>query len=157
MNGILLKAEKQHYQKLLDDYKNNLKKSWSVIKEVINKKKTKRSCSRFFINGKLNTNKKEISNGFNSFFTNVGPTLAAKIPSDGQDPIQFMKNKGNHDMAVDFVTRSEVIKIVSTLKEGSNGWDDLSSRIIKSTYDSFIIPLTHVLNVSITKGIFPEE
>ena len=43
------------------------------------------------------------------------------------------------------------------LKEGSCGWDDISASIIKKTYTSFIQPLTHILNLSIIKGVFPNE
>ena len=84
LNGLLFIAEKEHYEKLLDDYKNNLKKSWNVLKEVINKKKTKHSCSRFLIKDAVNTNKNYISNAFNSFFVKVGPSLAKKcFPTTG--------------------------------------------------------------------------
>ena len=157
LNGLLFIAEKEHYEKLLNDYKNNLKKSWNVLKEVINKKKTKHSCSRFLINDAVNTNKTDISNAFNSFFINVGPSLASKIPSNDRDPTTFMKGRVIQSMAIDGVVSSEVNKIIQNLKDGSNGWDDIGSRIVKSTYSAFITPLTHIMNISIIKGVFPDE
>ena len=157
LNGLLFLAEKDHYQKLLSDYKDNLKKSWSVLKEVINKKKSNRSCSRFYVNEDICSNKNDISNAFNSFFVNVGPSLAAKIPSDNRDSSIYMKKRVVHDMVIDGVVSSEVMKIISNLKDGSNGWDDISSRIVKSSCSAYITPLTHVLNISITKGVFPDE
>ena len=76
LHGLLLKAEKDHYEKLLEDNKNNLKNSWRILKDIINKKKSSSPCSRFYINRNITTDKKVIANGFNSFFVNVGPNLA---------------------------------------------------------------------------------
>ena len=55
------------------------------------------------------------------------------------------------------VVEDEVIKIIQNLKESSSGWDDISASIIKKTYSCFIQPLTHILNLSIIKGVFPNE
>ena len=52
---------------------------------------------------------------------------------------------------------NEVENIIKLLKKSSPGWDDISADIIKDTYDLFIIPFTHILNLSITQGVFPKE
>ena len=154
---MLTKAEREHYSKLMEEHKNNLKKSWTIIKEVINKNKSKSNCSRFRVNNKITTNKSEISNGFNSFFVNVGPSLASKIPSDNRCPSEFMNTYIIEDFIMNGVNADEVIKIIKNLKEGSSGWDDISASIVKKTYNSFIAPITHILDISIKNGIFPNE
>ena len=53
LNGMLIKAERNHYSKLIEENKNNMKKSWSILKEVINKRKSDSSCSRFIINDQI--------------------------------------------------------------------------------------------------------
>ena len=65
---MLDKAEKSHYSELMDEHKSNLKKSWNILKEVINKKKSNVSYSRFMVNDRITTNKETIANAFNSFF-----------------------------------------------------------------------------------------
>ena len=55
------------------------------------------------------------------------------------------------------VISDEVIKIIKQLNTGSCGWDDISASVVKTTFQSFIEPLTHILNISITKGVFPNE
>ena len=47
LNGQMTKAEKEHYSKQMEKHKNNLKKSWNIIKAVINKKKDKYSMFTF--------------------------------------------------------------------------------------------------------------
>ena len=157
INGLLVKAEKEHYSFLMEKHKNNLKKSWNIIKEVINKNKSNTKFSRFLIDGQVTTDKNSISNGFNSFFTNVGPSLANKIPSDSRSPSAFLKNPVSNCMYMDNVLEEEVANVIKNLKEGSCGWDDISASVVKTTYRSFLEPLTHILNISITKGVFPNE
>ena len=43
LNHILKKAEKQHYTDLLEANKNNFKKTWQIMKDVVNKNKVKKS------------------------------------------------------------------------------------------------------------------
>ena len=72
VNKLIIEAERNHYNDLLDKNKNNLKKSWSILKEIINKKKSSKSCSRFQINGSYTSDKDTIANGFNNFFYQCG-------------------------------------------------------------------------------------
>ena len=55
------------------------------------------------------------------------------------------------------VTEEEIINIISSLKNSSAGWDEISAQIIKSTVHLFISPLTHVCNLSFLQGVFPRE
>ena len=157
LNKLLNLAEKSHYDKLISDNKNNLKKSWQILKEIINKKKTSGCSSRFLVNGSIITDKIDICNGFNSFFVNVGPTLAKNIPSVDKSPCAFMKDRVLDDMFINDVTDDELTCIIKNLKESSPGWDEISSRVIKSTYSVFKTPLKHVLNLSLSTGVFPYE
>ena len=68
LNRLLNKAERDHYQNLLQNNQNNMKKSWRILKEVINKKKNVSSCSRFYVNNSISTDKNVIADALNSFF-----------------------------------------------------------------------------------------
>ena len=157
LNKIIGEAERAHYQKLINDNKDNLKKSWQILKDVINKKKSNNSCSRFVIDNNISTDKIRIAESFNKFFTNIGPNLADKIPKDNRSPNIYLKNRVVESMVVTPVAEDEVESIIKTLKDGSAGWDAISSKIVKKTYRSFISPLVHVMNLSILNGVFPSE
>ena len=87
LDGILYTAERAHYDKLFDSFKSNMKKSWELIAEIINKNSTRDSAKAKFLSkeGKP-LQGLEVANNFNIFFVNVGPTLANKIPSKMQSP-----------------------------------------------------------------------
>ena len=157
LNKLLHIAEKEHYNQLILNTKNNLKKSWQILKEIINKKKSSGCSSRFLVNNKIITNKIDICNGFNTFFINIGPTLARKIPDTGKSPLNFMKNRVFDSMYVNEVTLEELDSVIKNLKESSPGWDEISAKVVKSTYNNFKTPLLHALNLSLLNGVFPSE
>ena len=109
------------------------------------------------VNNRIVTNMVEIANGFNSFFVNVGPTLAKNIPNIHKSPSAFLKNRVTDCMCIEEVTNDELECIIKNLKDSSPGWDEISAKVIKSTHDSFKTPLVHVLNLSLSNGVFPSE
>ena len=157
LNKIISDSERAHYEKLLNDNKDNHKKSWQILKDVVNKRKSNNSCSRFVVDNNTSTDKIKIAESFNKFFINIGPNLAEKIPSDNRSPNIYLKNRVVESMVVTPVAEDEVESIIKTLKEGSTGWDDISAKIVKKTYRSFISPLVHIMNLSILSGVFPSE
>ena len=65
--------------------------------------------------------------------------------------------RNSNSMAVLPVTATEVTSIITNLKHNSPGWDSISAAIIKAVYPNFIGPLTYILNMSITEGLFSSE
>ena len=157
LNSLIDIAEKDYYDNLLTLNKTNLKKTWNILKEVINSRKQTASCSKFMVNNICTSDNKEISNGFNSFFVNIGPTLARKIPSVNKSPSFFMKNRIVDSMFILDATEEEMCNIVKNLKVCSSGWDDISAKVVKSTINCIAAPLLHVVNLSLTQGVFPSE
>ena len=55
-------------------------------------------------------------------------------------------------------TYKEEIKIcIQRLNDGSPGWDNIKSKIIKASCNHIVRPLTHIFNLSSTTGVFPTE
>lgn len=157
LNKLLHKAERNYYRSLLFKCRNNMKKSWKVLKDVINHKKKSASSSRFKVNDIITSDKKRISNGFNDFYINVGNNLAQKIPNSTRTPKDFVKDFNPNSMFVDSVSKEDVVKIVASLKSASAGWDGISLNIVKSSFISIVEPLTHCMNLSLMNGIVPDE
>ena len=150
-------AERNHYQTLLLSNKNNLKKSWTIIKEIINKKKSISKPTKFLLNGNETDDANQIADHFNSYFTNVGPTLDKKIPLTQTSPISFIKQKCMHNIFLNPCSESEVAKIIDKLKICASGYDNLPSVLLKENKTIFIPILTHVINLSLSQGVFPKQ
>ena len=157
LNRALKKAERFHYETMLEENKHNSKKLWSILKDVINRKKTLNAPTRFIINNKIEQNHFAIANCFNMYFTNIGNDLAKKIPLTEHDPVSFIKSPIPESIYLSDVDVNEVVKTIVALKNASCGYDGIHAKILKKSYHLYIEPLVHVLNLSIKQGFFPNS
>ena len=158
VNKKIHEAERNHYKELILKNKNNLCKSWKIIKEVINKNKTYTLLpDSFLINNKEVQNKQEIADAFNKFYVNIGPNLCKNNINVNVSPMKYMINPNLDEILLNPVTEKEVKDISLSLKICSPGWDLLSTKLIQCNNDILIKPLKHVLNLSLKEGVFPKE
>ena len=109
-------AEKKHYHDLIKSHKGDMKKSWAIIKNIINKHKKPRCQSKFKMsNGSVTDNKQIIYENFNDFFVNVGPTLAKCIPKIDMSSLEHMKNRVTESIYLNPVTHEEIKQILFSL------------------------------------------
>ena len=99
---------------LSEENKHNLKKSWSLLKEIINKKQERITQTEFIFNKVVTSYKKQISECFNKFYINVGSNLAKNIPQNQTDPMSYMKNSNTKTIYLEPVTENEVSAIVNS-------------------------------------------
>ena len=94
---VKFKSKKNYYNNLITKYKNNIKKTWSIMKEAIGKIKQVNNNlpRRLIINNKEIYAKKTIAESFNNYFINVGPNLASKIPPCTEQFDSYLK-PNNH-------------------------------------------------------------
>ena len=65
-----------YYQTEIVSNKNNLRKVWTIIKQVIDRKKSSKTHDKFMYNNMEITDPQTIADGFNNYFVHIGPTLA---------------------------------------------------------------------------------
>ena len=158
LNHILKIAEKKHYTDLLNNNKSNLKKAWKIMKGIINKNRSNSVNARFKLqDGSLTTDKQLISEWFNEFFVGIGSSLAKKIPTQNVSPSKFMGAKELHSIYLTTVSPSEINKIISSLKYGAPGHDEISSGILRIISSHINEPSAYLCNLSFINGIFPTE
>ena len=74
-----------YYQTEIVSNKNNLRKVWTIIKQVINRKKSSKTHDKFMYNNREITDPQTID-----YFVNIGPTLASKIPDNDLSHKKFL-------------------------------------------------------------------
>ena len=62
-------------------YQNNVRKTWSVIKETLQRKKKHEMPGEFVWNNRVITDMTDIANEFNRYFISIGHTLSEQIQS----------------------------------------------------------------------------
>ena len=157
LTKLMRRMERAHYNELIEENKKNSKKLWSIIKSVVNNKKTSSTPTQFRINNNLVNNRELIANSFNSYFSNVGKDLAEKIPITAQNPLSYITESNSNSIFLTPVTSEEVKRIILSLKNASPGYDGVHAEIIKKTYHLYLLPLVHLLNLSLSQGFFPDS
>ena len=73
-------AKSSYYHTQFQRCKSNIKKTWSQINEIIQRKDKKSEFPKYFTeNNNIITGDNEIAECFNNYFINVGPSLSRKI------------------------------------------------------------------------------
>ena len=101
----------------------------------------------------INNDSKDIANGFNNFFVSIGPELAKGIHSD-INPLAYVNNISD-SIAIFNVSCEEVRNIIHSLKNSRAGHDEFPTFVGKLCVDSYIEPLTFLINSSLKTGVFP--
>ena len=98
-----------------------------------------------------------IAENFNIFFVEIGPKLESKIKVENIEVTSYLNNRVQNSIFLNPATPSEVQKIISNLKNTAGGWDKITKKLIVNILDHILIPLTHIINLSLSTGMFPSE
>ena len=164
-NNILKRNIRQakilYYQHQFDQYKNNIKKTWGVIKELVNRTSMKNILPQYFIvDREVLTDKHVIANRLNTFFTNIGPKLASQIVTDGNSSYEdFLINPTLHEFNFNQIGEEDVVNVIDKLpSKTSSGVDGISTNLLKDIkYKIISKPLTLIINQCLETGIFPSK
>ena len=148
-------TEKRQYHDLLSMYSDYMKKSWGVIKSIINKNQKTHIQGRFKIGKNLITSHNElISNKFYDFFINIGPTLAKSIPRINKSSLSYLGNCLTETIYAAPVNEKEIGQLIKSLKDTAAGFDDLNSMCLKVSSQFLVKALTHFCKLSLSRKVF---
>ena len=153
------KSKKNYYTRRLENYQNDIKKSWDVIKEIIGGAKSTKGIfpKRMIIDDQEISDQGKIANCFNRFFVDIIPKLASMI-SESQTKFDQYLNPHQTFMGEANLTDDELKEALRSLKPSkSPGYDNISSNVVNETSDIFFTPLKYIFDLSLQQGIFPEN
>ncbi len=100
----------------------------------------------------------DIAEGFNNYFSNIGPDLASKIDSSNYNFETYIKNTKSEFAAFQPVTASYVCRLLLGLfSNKATGIDKISCKIIKIAAPAISDSLTLIFNQAIMLSSFPDE
>ena len=142
------------------EYKQNSKKLWQLINQVINKgpKKTQ-IIENLKIDNLLKYSPYDITKGFCDHFASVGKRYAENI----EPPDVLVETYIDHitvNQQCMFLHPTDTQEISSLIQllpaKSSSGFDDISNNLLKQLSPSILTPLCLIYNLSLNTGIFPE-
>ncbi len=105
---------------------------------------------------RLLSNPTDVANSFNSFFTNIGSSLANKIPSTDVHFSKYLHNPNSSSFFLTPTSPLEIIRIGKELKPSAScGFDGISSTLIKHALPFIAFLLAHIFNLSFSTGSVP--
>ena len=160
-NVVIRNAKKLHYERELRAAQSNLKKTWSILKNAINKPTTKSSnIESLNIDGVTVNDPIVLANALNEFFSKVAIQIAEDIhpvsPQQYDDDAHDDKPllKFNEDP----VTPSEILEALDSLQaKTSQDFNGLSMFLVKKLSYQLAKPLCHLFNLSFLQGVVPTQ
>ncbi len=154
-------AKKAYYDNLFSKLKSDMKGTWKQIKEILNKSRNKNTFPSFFRDESNNiiTDKYEIANKFNEFFSSIGNKLANRIKTYKNNSFKdYLTRSMSNSFTFQSITEEIIDKIFTNLApKTSTGFDELSSKLIKTSKSVLLKPITLIINQMIYTEIFPDK
>ena len=159
LNHLLKISKRNYYDYKINEAKGNLKATWKILNEIINKRKSRTKFpSSFIYDDKKIKDPVEIADKFCNFFTNIGSNLFNKLPKTDVSYQTFLKNRINESIFLKPVSVNEIKEIANKFKSGkAAGLDHIYIDDIKNNIDFIAEPLTFLINLSIDSGSVPEQ
>ena len=142
LNQCIRSEMKEFYQNEFSKSKNDIRKTWDTLKEMINKKTFKSDLPSCFVEI---TGSKIIPDKFNEYFTEIGPKLARPIDAANKVPFNsYLTTPCAASFNFAYIYPNDIVKIIRNLRpKSSAGHDNISTKLLKE-----IDMLSHVHWVS---------
>ena len=161
-NSVIRACKKLHFSKAITNNARNLKKTWCILNEAINRPKSTSSITSIIHNNSLITDPTSIANSFNEFFTNIALKIAEQIHPSAQVPEDIIQNLNpdspSFNMSEVPVSDAEILEAIKKLEDKKTpDMSGLSSHLLKKIGPSILPPLQHIFTLSLRTGIVPSK
>lgn len=150
---LLNQAKKMYNSDLLMNANNKSKAAWTLIKP---NKKMNDSTIILKVNNVNVSSPKEVAEEFSKYFNTV-PDLLNKdvLRITGE---LTLKNMNPRTFFFHPAIETDIIEIVKNLKNSNSvGEDHISTNILKKCAHLVVSPFVHIINCSLSEGIFPDK
>ena len=151
-------AKKTYYKTQFEKNSQNPKRLWADLFEAAQIKTNSHDLpDKFEVEGNSVDNSMEIADLFNKYYAQVAPSLESSLGPSNKDPMSYLNNVAITDvMTFQPVTEAHVRYIVTTLKDASAGIDNITTKLVKTILPTILTHITHLINLCLTKNVFPE-
>ena len=152
-------AKKLYYHHKLNEYSDNPKKTWDVLRTLLPTKSNSNMPNSLTVNDSSIADPADIAEEFNKYFADIGERLANSIYNiDPNDFLSYLKNPCLSSIYLQPVSPQEICTMINSLKQNkANGHDDILPYFLKIAAPSIALPLSMILNCCLSNGIFPSK
>ncbi len=147
--------KRSYYISELQKCQGDSKRIWQIINEITGRKNTKN------LTIPTNKNNSSIANDFNHFFKQIALNIQKSIPTPNHNFDYYLKQSNipkSYHFSLSPITSTEVAKVIQGISnKNSNGFDNISNKILKACKNSLSEPIATIINNSFKSGHFPES
>ena len=138
------------------------KEIWNSINDILRPERLANTSIKIQTENQLIEDSQQVADGFSAFFKEEVEKLAASVIKDPNvDPFSRLKEKlrgSNLKFYLKTVSENIVLGLLKSLKpKKSCGIDGITSEILKIGAEVLVVPLTYLVNCSITSGKYPSN
>jgi hypothetical protein len=156
LTSLIRIARNSYYKTSFENSRNNLKKTWNTIGNILGQGRRSTCIKRLIIDDREITDFDTMAEEFNTFFANIGSNLDSEIPPSNTSPLENIRSNIPSSFFVNRVTEVEVAEIISKLKKTSSNMHKLPVKILTRARYIISDPLSKLINESFSCGIFPD-
>lgn len=128
------------------------------MKEALNINSNPSKIQKILVNGNQTTEPHEIANCFNNFFASAGKNVANNLPPSSTPPESFLPQKNHPEFRYGLTSPLEICDLLKAFDpKKSNDTSNISMYLLKFVAMEISKPLSHLFNLSLTTGVFPDK
>ena len=152
-------AKREYYVHEFTEYKNDIRKTWDTLKDIINTKKSKSDSPFILPTMALKyLARKPLQKNLMNILQKSAQDLRGQLIHLIRSLLIIIWNRHVSYLSSFNTQQQTVLKIIGDLKpKSSAGYDNLSSTLLKDIKGVISRPLSIIINQSLCSGIFPSK
>ena len=158
-NKVIRAAKKIYFKYSFEKHKNDMRKTWEVLRESIRKTNDKSSIIEQIKSGDISFHEDDsMANQFNDYFTTIADKINDEINPSDRDCTFYLNDNNDNFFSFQHVSSFDIIKIVKGFEsKSSKDMFGISNKLLKNVIDKIAIPLAHIINSSLQTSEIPSE
>lgn len=151
-------AKIKYFNDKFDSLKSDLRRTWSLINEIIRPKANSSSCSikELLVDGVREDNPIVVCDKLNSYFASIGTAINNSVPPTDLSHTSFLDGNFENVFLFSPLNPDDIHKAVISLKSRRGKIDHYSSLLLKKVSPIISPVLCHIINLSFAEGVFPD-
>ncbi|KAI5727368.1 hypothetical protein M8J77_001463 [Diaphorina citri] len=163
LNNVILKAKNQYFESKIAQAQGDKKKIYATLNEAIHYRPTKSGDPSFInlANSVISVKKepKRVANAFNSHYSIVGNNVSTNNDNTYHSVVRARPScERASNLYLSSVSEREIGEVIGSMRgDSASGHDGIQIKILKKISNIIAKPLTHVYNLCLKQGTYPEN
>ena len=158
LRKVINLAKNYYFSTQFQKNKGDGKKTWETLDNVLHRKTSKSSPDAIQINDKLSTDKTEMADSFNTYFSTICATSEIDNPNNVPSHEVYLNNPTEAEFNFEQIDNVTVLHYINKLKPShSCGHDNISSNVLKIIAMEVSLCLTLIINQVLSTGQFQKN